>query len=456
MKPLIALAALALAACESGGAYRPSAEAPTPKPAPLPDGEAYGAAIGAGEIRWSARTLADDFVQIVFYAEDGRRYPSIHRWPGPVRVAIAAPSLAPYRSTLEALAARIGREAPNARVVVAPPGEADEAEIVIRGAPRDAIRRTAPDVRCFFAPHRGDLASYDAARLAGAPGWSREGGVEAITIYVPDNPAPFEARTCIEEEVMQALGLRNDLHRLEDTIFNDDAAHAAATATDMAMLQALYDPRFDASLGEEAARRAATPLFAELTGGADRRLRRPVTDRVFAAALGELLRADDATSRRRASLRLSRAVEDLQPDDHRRGVALIAEAAAARKDGRQNERTPLLRKAKAHFARTLGPRNVRAADAGARLGAALFRDGLYGEAVEEFEAAVPILIAHRRDEATAHSLRVWALALGCLTRFDEAHARASEALAWAAYAYGSEGEAVRDWRRAFRESGIRP
>ena len=55
-------------------------------------------------------------------------------------------------------------------------------------------------------------------------------------------------RDCLAEEITQALGPANDLYRLPDSIWNDDNFHGMATAFDMLILRALYQPELESGM----------------------------------------------------------------------------------------------------------------------------------------------------------------------------------------------------------------
>jgi hypothetical protein len=67
-------------------------------------------------------------------------------------------------------------------------------------------------------------------------------------VFIPDNAPPFQVRSCLLEEIPQAMGLVNDLYGLGSSAFNDDGAHVWPTKLDYLMLRVLYAPDMETGL----------------------------------------------------------------------------------------------------------------------------------------------------------------------------------------------------------------
>ena len=65
--------------------------------------------------------------------------------------------------------------------------------------------------------------------------------------------------SCLEEEIVQSLGLSNDSDATH-SIFNDDQRLSRLTEHDKILLRTLYDPRLEAGMTEG----EAMPLVAEI------------------------------------------------------------------------------------------------------------------------------------------------------------------------------------------------
>lgn len=460
MKAVVAaLGALILAGCAAGGSssiYRPGPNDPAPVPGPLPAGFDYGSAIGAGEVAWSARTLAADLTQIAFRSESRKIIAKPLRWRGPIRIATVGDGFAPYRRDLEDLVARLSAASPHLDLAVDAANDAETAQIILREASRTDIMALNPTALCVFTPFRGDIGSYRARREENPVDWSNVEISKAVTIYIPDNAAPAEMRSCLAEEITQALGLRNDLFRLEDTIFNDDNAHSQPTATDLLMLRALYDPAMDGVEVQTAFERIARETLTGLTTGESRRSWRPVSDRAFQAAYLKTDKAKTTVAFRAGAAEMREVVEAFPANDHRNGVALVVEGVGFVKAKRYDSAVKSFAAAKRRFAGGLGAESLRAANAGRRMGEALFFAKRYAEAIAELESVAPILAAHAKSRELAQALRFTALSHARLDRNDKGRRAARQAIDWAAYAFGVDGPAVRRWRAQFKRFGVDP
>lgn len=418
-----------------------------------PDYPGYGAAIGRQDIPWSPSSLAADFRRLMFYTEWGERVPRLMRWERPVRVALAAPELAAYRPLLEELVAQIRAGAPaiDLSVVDAPP-----AEITLRTAPRAAMTALAEDALCFFVPLEGDWAAFAAAHREDRIDWAGLDGYERITIFIPAYAAPHEIRSCILEEVTQALGPGNDLSNLGDSIYNDDNAHVWPTRFDLLMLRVLYDPALATGQDETTAARAATrvlegleapplgPRFRSLGAGA----------RSYDRAIAEAAGTGPIAAREQAARRAVILAEGAGARDHRLGEAFKAAAFVAFEKGdAEGVLRNLLAAEEAHVAR-LAPDSPHLARVRSELAINLVNLDQPAVALALLDEAAPVFAANGADWQLAHALRWRAIAAAALGAAGEARRTALEALAWARYVYGGDSRAAAAWREDFARLGV--
>lgn len=418
--------------------------------APRPELAGFGAAVGRQPLPWSAASLTGDFEELLFVAEWGEERGSLLRFEGSVRVALAGPELSAYRPDLADLVARLRAGAPELDLSVA---GGERGEITLRSAPAAEMDRVAPDALCFFLPFEGTWEEFRAAEAEGETFWDGLDRLRAVTIFLPEFAAPHEIRACIEEEVTQALGPSNDILRLEDSIFNDDNVQGKATAFDLLMLRALYDPTLRAGMTREAARTAARRVFDGLATGGETRARSRA-DRTYADLAA---RADAAPRPAEQALWAGRAIEAAEgfgPADHRLPAAVLEAGHIAFFDRREAEAAALLRRAEALLLARLGPEALRLADLRGDLGAILMRLGRPGEALEALDAAIPVLAAHADEWRLAHAIRWRALALAETGRREAAAAAAAQAVAWAARVYGAGSRAERAWAEDFGALGL--
>ena len=70
-----------------------------------------------------------------------------------------------------------------------------------------------------------------------------QAGYKGAVILIKAEHTDLMRKSCIQEEMAQALGLANDSPDARPSIFNDDEEFALMTAHDDLLLQMLYDPR---------------------------------------------------------------------------------------------------------------------------------------------------------------------------------------------------------------------
>ena len=211
-------------------------------------------------VAWDRDGLVQDFVRIALtseYRARGGRYATearrgvLRRWTEPVRIGVAfGPNVpeAARRAHLEEVAEvarRLARETghpvslsgrdPNLHVLVAPDDELRRmgpylATIApdLDRAGRRAILRMPPETLCMVLarPHPDPTAGYR----------------DAIAVVRAEH-STLMRRSCLEEELAQAMGLPGDSFEARPSIFNDDETFAVLTRHDEALLRMLYDPR---------------------------------------------------------------------------------------------------------------------------------------------------------------------------------------------------------------------
>ncbi|MEL7154190.1 MAG: DUF2927 domain-containing protein [Pseudomonadota bacterium] len=72
-------------------------------------------------------------------------------------------------------------------------------------------------------------------------------------------------KACIQEEIVQSLGLTNDSDLARPSIFNDDQEFAVLTEHDEVLLQVLYDPRLKPGMPADQAMPIVRRILQELT-----------------------------------------------------------------------------------------------------------------------------------------------------------------------------------------------
>ncbi|HEU0220911.1 MAG TPA: DUF2927 domain-containing protein [Paracoccaceae bacterium] len=423
-----------------------------PPEAALPDRPSLpgqGAALEPGPVHQSNRDIADDFVDLVFHPEGGRELPRLLRFEGRIRVGLVGAGLAAHTGELEALLARVRREA---GLDIARAERAEAAEIRVTEAPRRQMLELFPSAQCFVVPrHYGWGEFAIALRRNELPDWAALEALREATVFVPSAARPIEIRECFQEEIAQALGPANDLFRLPETVFNDDNVHANLTRFDMLILRVLYDPRLAPGMGREAARRAAREVLAEINpAGRDlarRRGLRPAPE--WEAIMARLYRGGLSRAERRQALREAlRIAETVPQPDHRLALTLdmLAEAEYAE---RPELSEGLLRRALdsllAHYPRD----DLRVAAIRLHLAQTKLRLGRPQLGLDLAEAALPVFVAYDEPLRIAQCYQLRAIALSALGRVEEARASALEGDRWARLALGEAWATPGPVRRGF-------
>ena len=192
--------------------------------------------------------LAQDFLDLSFKLESGRKLPVLTRFEEPVRIAVnrgTGPLPPTFTRDLDALIGRLRREA---GVDIRMARGNERANLVVQPVRGADIRQELPDAACFVVPGITDLSEYRRAQRSGRTDWARLTKRDQIAIFVPGDAAPQELRDCLHEEMAQALGPLNDLYRLPDSTFNDDNMHPILTGYDMLILRLTYAPELHSGM----------------------------------------------------------------------------------------------------------------------------------------------------------------------------------------------------------------
>ncbi len=210
--------------------------------------------------------LVQDFEQIALrneYRISGGRFVAgqsktfLRRWEGPVRVAtINGPSTSQSAARLNnnevfKFTRRLARltnldmrtsSVANANFLVLFLNEGEQVEFAktlptilrdISPAVVDAFRNSPRNIFC-------------AAFAFTKPG--QKGVYGNVLILIKSEHSDFMRKSCIHEEMAQAMGLTNDSPDARPSIFNDDEEFAFLTRHDEILLRMLYDPRLKAGM----------------------------------------------------------------------------------------------------------------------------------------------------------------------------------------------------------------
>ncbi|MFZ3582659.1 DUF2927 domain-containing protein [Loktanella sp. DJP18] len=394
--------------------------------------------------------MAEDFLDLVFRMENGRAIAGMSRFEGPITVRIAPGAPATLAPDLDALLARLRREA---QIDISRTDRPD-AGITVEAVPQKVLQRAVPQAACFVVPRVRNWAEFLSMRKTDAVDWTTLKVRTHATIFIPADAAPQEIRDCLHEELAQALGPLNDLYRLPDSVFNDDNIHAVLTGFDMLMLRATYAPELRNGIGRVQAAGIIGPLLAHLNPRGERGGQGsfPDTSRDWITAMETALTNGSSPGARRQSIdRAVRIAQQFGWGGPREGFSYYAlgrlqvghdSTAALAAFGRADaiySASPLMQIHSAHIAVQKAAFTLSAGDA---IGT-----------IDLADKAIPVAARHQNAALMATLMMFKAEALDMQGDSVAAEAVRVDSLGWARYGFGSDAN-VRD--RLAEISGLRP
>jgi hypothetical protein len=358
------------------------------------------------------------------------------RFEGPIGIAVNGSAPQTLGPDLDALLARLRREA---GIDIARVGAGDRtARIIIETMPRARMQRVVPQAACFVVPRVGSWAEFRRARNSRDLDWTTLTRRDRVAVFIPSDVSPQEIRDCLHEEVAQALGPLNDLYRLPDSVFNDDNFHAVLTGFDMLILRAYYDPELANGMtrAEVAARLPGilarlNPEGARAASGPVRSTVRPWIEAIE-AALGPG-RSDAA--RIQSAERAVMIARNSGWQDTRLGFSYFALGRLTL--SRDADRSvQAFQTAAAIFERT-APGGIQSAHVDMQLAAFSLSAGRPDEALRLTGRALPAATAAENAALLSTLQMIRAEALEDLGRSAEARAVRLDSLGWGRYGFGS-------------------
>lgn len=211
--------------------------------------------------------IAGDILDLTFRMESGRTLAAFSRFEGPVTLRLTGAVPAAAATDADRLLGRLRTEAGiDIREVPA----SQPAGITVEFVPRARIRAVYPNVACFVVPRVSGWEEFRQARGTALTDWTTLGKRERLSIFIPADSSPQEARDCLHEEVAQALGPINDMYRLSDSVFNDDNFHSVLTSFDMLVLRAIYAPELRSGMTRTDMAVRLPAILARLNPGGQR------------------------------------------------------------------------------------------------------------------------------------------------------------------------------------------
>jgi len=239
---------------------------------------------GGVDTPFDARILAENFIRIALYDEyatlpGGTRVarvtPSVlRRWDTPIRMSVEfGPSVPqPQRdrdgNMVAGYAMRLSLLT-GVPLTMTRPEQANFHVFIVNEDERRAMgERLARLVPGIGAADIRSVTDLDRATFCFAYAFSERGQStyrQAIAMIRAEHPDLLR-RSCVHEELAQAMGLVNDSPQARPSIFNDDEEFALLTRQDELMLRILYDPRLKPGMAPEEARPIVEEIARELMG----------------------------------------------------------------------------------------------------------------------------------------------------------------------------------------------
>lgn len=435
------LCMMALAACD----LPPSDPAPS-RAVAIPDNlsnAAFPPQILPRGVARSNQALAEDFLDLTFALERGDRLPGLLRHEGPIRVHLRPGPLQAYAGDLENLLARFRAEA---GLDIASVPNAAAANIHIDGVTIRELQRVDPGAACFIIPRVRSWEEFRNRSSRSRVRWSEQGTLTTIGIFIPSDTFPQDIRDCLHEELAQALGPANDLYRLPDTVFNDDNFHSTVTPFDMLILRALYDPSLRSGMPRAVVAGRIGPILDRINpqGAGRGTLPRAPASRGWNRQIEQALTRRTLSIRRLAAAdRAVTLARQMDPPDHRLGVALIARGRLLRDTNPARAITDFV-EAYQRLRSQLGPNDVRTAQAALHMALVGLEAGDFAGAERVAESALPAAERGQNAVLLSSLLLVRAKALEGQGRLSAARSGQLDHLRWARYAFGdSDGDRAR-------------
>ena len=437
LRLILLLTTLAVAACGTGPTANNKAERrANATMVDLPPMKHFGSNRIAGPNR-SNHDIANDFLDLSFQMESGRKLPIMTRFEGPISLRVTGHAPSSLHPDLNALLKRLKTEA-GIKITRVTPGQ--DANITIEAISRAKLQKLVPHAACFVVPNVSSWADYRRLRRSSAINWSDLKIRQKVAIFLPNDVSPQEVRDCLHEELAQALGPLNDLYRLSDSVFNDDNFHTVLTGFDMLILRAYYSPQMHNGMSRAQAAAVLPKLLARLNPRGQRLSSAQITSptpRSWINAIETALGAKASAAKRRSAA--NKAVSIAQANgwnDTRLGFSLYALGRLSLSSKSDDALAAFL--SSGLVFKSGRETQIQSAHVAMQLSAFALAAGDGQTALMLTNKHLPAVAAAENASLLATLLLIKAEALGLTGRASEAHQVRLDGLGWARYGFGSD------------------
>ncbi len=432
---LAGLLAWSAAGAADRGPYEPGAQPLAP---------VLGSAVPVGTTRYSNESLADLFVTLTHDLEWGGRRKHLIRYEVPISVGVTGPGGESYFGFIDRYLAELRIRA-GVRIARGPAPN----NLLISFVSGKQFRTRVPKHYCLVAPGSPDWDSFSRnPRRYGTRPFETMDTVETMTVFIPDNAEPYLVRSCLLEEIAQALGPADDLYALSSSIFNDDAAHIWPTKLDYLMLQVLYQPELHTGLSRRETRERALAALDRLNPEGRDAPPLPALHPREMAGWADTMR--DAFDRSRsARKRVGSAIEALRLAERRApGTAYHCRSLQALARAYGDDTTRAMRTlddAALVCAAAHGGEDIRVAQIRLDKARLLYRAGKPAAAWEIAEGLDRIFAAYGQEERLTAYYDLQAAVLRATKQTAHTSEAIQQAGAWGAFALGRDNAMLRRW-----------
>ena len=387
----------------------------------------------------SNEDLARDFLELTFEMESGKLIDRLTRFDQPITVGLAQEVPPQFETDLQQLLARLRQEA-GIRITQSETGK--PANINVVTLPRRQLQATVPHAACFVVPRVRDWAEFRKNRRSGQLDWTTLEKRDLVTVFIPDDVAPQEARDCLHEEIAQALGPLNDIYRLDDSVYNDDNINTVLSNYDMLILRIHYDPVLKNGMRRDQVAEALPAILKRLNpaGETTKSVDPGATPRAWIDAIEAALGPRQGRARRLTHARRALAIATAAGwNDNRLGFTLFAQGRLALGlDGATSADS--FQSAYILYTELYGTDDIHTAHVALQLAAFSLSSGDTTSSLKFINDSLPAAARAQNASLLATFLMLKAEALDMEGRKSEAATVRLDSLGWARYGFASDDE----------------